>query len=213
MLDDKRTLLLDMDGTLLDLEFDNRFWREQVPAALARHRGRPLPEVTADVAATIRASEGTLAWYCLDHWSEQLDFDLVRLKEQLAGRIRFLDGAKAFLGRARAAGYRLIMVTNAHPETLRIKDEQTGVTAMMDRVVCSHDLGIAKEHVTFWPKLLGSIDGPVAELLLVDDSPAVLKTASRFVTVAAISRPDSSQPARDMRPFVSIERVADLLLR
>ena len=34
------TVLLDMDGTLLDLRFDNWFWQEHVPDALregARH--------------------------------------------------------------------------------------------------------------------------------------------------------------------------------
>ena len=32
------TVLLDLDGTLLDLAFDNYFWRERVPAAYAAAR-------------------------------------------------------------------------------------------------------------------------------------------------------------------------------
>ena len=211
MLDDKRTLLLDMDGTLLDLEFDNRFWNQQVPAALAAARGEPVDDVRRELMAAIRAIEGKLAWYCLEHWSRELDFDLVRFKETVADRIRFLDGARSFLHDARAAGFELVLVTNAHPETLRIKDEQTGVTSLVDDVVCSHRLGLPKEDERFWPQLLARVGQPREQLLMVDDSAAVLATASRFVPVTAIARPDSSRPARDMSPYPSVERVADLL--
>ena len=33
------TVLLDMDGTLLDLRFDNHFWRELVPERYAERHG------------------------------------------------------------------------------------------------------------------------------------------------------------------------------
>ncbi len=33
------TVLLDMDGTLLDLHFDNRFWNEHLPRCYAQARG------------------------------------------------------------------------------------------------------------------------------------------------------------------------------
>ena len=209
--DSTSTLLLDMDGTLLDLAFDNVFWNEQVPRALASARGEPFENVRNELVAAIRASEGQLAWYCLEHWSRELDFDLVRFKETVADRIRYLEGAREFLGRARGRGFNLVLVTNAHPETLRIKDERTGVTDLVDSVVCSHHYGLPKEHADFWPKLLAEIGEPAEKLLMVDDSPAVLATASRFVPVKAIARPDSSRPSRDMAPFPAVERVADLL--
>ena len=211
MLDDKRTLLLDMDGTLLDLEFDNRFWNQQVPSAVAAARGQAVERVHAELMAAIRAKEGQLAWYCLEHWSEALEFDLIAFKESVAQGIRYLEGARAFLDKARAAGYRLVLVTNAHPETLRIKDARTGVTTLVDDVVCSHHVGVAKEDARFWPPLLERIGHDRAHALMVDDSAAVLATASRFVPVAAIAKPDSSRPARDMAPHPTVERVADLL--
>ncbi|MEO1037063.1 MAG: HAD-IA family hydrolase [Pseudomonadota bacterium] len=211
MLDDKRTLLLDMDGTLLDLAFDNHFWTEQVPAALAAARGEHLNDVKQELVAAIRASEGTLAWYCLEHWSRELNFDLVAFKETVANRIRFLDGARDFLARARAAGFNLVLVTNAHPETLRIKDQQTNVTQLVDDVVCSHRVGLPKEDERFWPGLLDRVGEAPERLLMVDDSAPVLATASRFVPVTAIAKPDSRRPTRDMSPYPSVERIVDLL--
>lgn len=37
--DEIESVLLDMDGTLLDLNYDNRVWNELVPAAFAQQRG------------------------------------------------------------------------------------------------------------------------------------------------------------------------------
>ena len=47
------TILLDMDGTLLDLYFDNYFWREHVPTlcGIAFHKcGRCKTHVVADLS-------------------------------------------------------------------------------------------------------------------------------------------------------------------
>ena len=41
------TVLLDLDGTLLDLAFDNYFWLERIPTAYAAARGLTLEEAQA----------------------------------------------------------------------------------------------------------------------------------------------------------------------
>ncbi|MEG2436425.1 MAG: hypothetical protein RSB47_08860, partial [Ruthenibacterium sp.] len=45
------TVLLDMDGTLLDLEFDSYFWLNLVPQTLSERRGITLDEVKAELAS------------------------------------------------------------------------------------------------------------------------------------------------------------------
>ena len=76
LLDACDTLMLDMDGTLLDLAYDNYMWMEHIPAEYARKH-----DVTADHArehlyATFKRMEGKLDWYCLDHWSNELELDV-----------------------------------------------------------------------------------------------------------------------------------------
>ncbi|MGH8231421.1 MAG: hypothetical protein ACRESY_06335, partial [Steroidobacteraceae bacterium] len=66
------TVLLDLDGTLLDLAFDNRFWRESVPEAWGRVRSLGTGEARAQLAPRFQACEGTLDWYCLDYWTHEL---------------------------------------------------------------------------------------------------------------------------------------------
>ena len=60
------TVLFDLDGTLLDLSFDNHLWREIVPAAYAAARSVTTEEARTALQTRLRACAGTLDWYCMD---------------------------------------------------------------------------------------------------------------------------------------------------
>ncbi|HKZ73070.1 MAG TPA: GMP/IMP nucleotidase [Steroidobacteraceae bacterium] len=171
------TALLDLDGTLLDPAFDNWFWLEHVPHAYAAARGLGADEAHAQLVQRFRAHEGTLPWYCIDHWSRELALDIRAMKHAEAARIRWLPGAQAWLEALRKAGKRLVLLTNAHPETLRIKDERTGVTLLFDAVVSSHRFGAPKEDPRFWRALHDVEPFDRERSVFVDDSVAVLRAA------------------------------------
>ncbi len=97
------TVLLDMDGTVLDLHFDSRFWMHEVPAGYGRARGWSRDEAWSVLQPRLKAMEGTLQWYCIDHWSRELDLDVLSMKHDLAHLIRFRDGARNFLRALRQA--------------------------------------------------------------------------------------------------------------
>jgi len=207
------TLLLDMDGTLLDLAFDNFFWNELVPAEFARARGLPETEAGAVIRARYAEVIGTLPWYCIDHWTTELGLDLERLKQAHRHRIRYLPGAEDFLSFARSSGKRLVLVTNAHRVTLAIKCGQTRVDGYMDAVVSSHDYGCEKEAPGFWQRLEREQGLRRERALLIEDSLAVLGTARSFGIghVLAIARPDTTQATRSIADFASVEGVASLI--
>ena len=73
------TLMLDMDGTVLDLAFDNYVWMQLVPREFARQQSISEKQARKQLFRTMRALEGKLEWYCLDHWSELLDLDIAGL--------------------------------------------------------------------------------------------------------------------------------------
>lgn len=207
------TVLLDLDGTLLDLAFDNHFWRECVPAAWAQARAIALEEARALLAPRFRACEGTLDWYCIDHWSRELQLDIAALKHAEAQRIRWLPGAREFLRRVRTLGKRLVLVTNAHPTTLAIKDARTQVISCFDASFSSHSFGAPKEHASFWRELARAEPFDASRSLFVDDSPPVLRAAraAGIGTIYAVRRPDSSLAARLQQEFPAVDAIAELL--
>ena len=209
------TLLLDMDGTLLDLAFDNFFWLELVPQEYARARQLPLAAAVAEITARYEAVIGTLPWYCIDHWTAQLGLDLTSLKRRHRHRIRYLPQAETFLAQARQLGKRLILVTNAHRVTLAIKCEQTAIDRHMDVVVSSHDYGCEKERPDFWVRLEREHGIDRSRALLIEDSLAVLRTATTFgiAHAIAVARPDTTQNQRNIAEFESVRGVSSLIDR
>ena len=70
------TILLDMDGTLLDLEFDNHFWGTVIPGEWGRPRGLDVRTSREKLAPVFAGERGKLNWYCLDFWGETLELDI-----------------------------------------------------------------------------------------------------------------------------------------
>jgi putative hydrolase of the HAD superfamily len=194
------TLLLDLDGTLLDLAFDTHFWLEVVPAYYGARRGMSAEQaLREEIGPRLRVAEGTLNWYCLDHWSRMLELDLSAIKSEHDERIAWLPGAQEFLRRQRAAGRRLVLATNSHPETLRIKDEKVGIRPFLDAMYSSHQFRAPKEHAEFWLRLRAAEPFEPAHTAFIDDNPKVLQAAraAGIGCVVAVTYPDSSRAARE----------------
>ncbi len=208
-----RTVLLDMDGTLLDLRFDNQFWRELVPARYAERHGLPLDQARAEVATRTRAVEGTLAWYCLDYWTRELALDIVTLKREIEHLIAVHPHVLEFLDALRAAGRRVVLVTNAHPQSLALKMEKTRLAGHFDAIICAHDLGLVKEQPEFWPRLRVWEPFEPATTLLVDDNLAILRTARAYGIAHLVSAlwPDSAHPPHPPGEFPAIHTFTELL--
>lgn len=207
------TVLLDMDGTLLDLHFDNHFWLEHVPRRFAETHGLPESEARAALLARYQDIQGTLNWYCVDHWSRELELDIALLKEEVDHLIRVHPHVTEFLDRLGYAGKRRVLVTNAHQKSLELKMRRTRLGDRLDHVVCAHDLGVPKEDQAFWYRLQQEQPFDPRRTLFVDDSLAVLRSAQRYgiENLLAIRLPDSHQAAREIDEFAAVEDFAALM--
>jgi HAD superfamily hydrolase (TIGR01509 family) len=207
------TVLLDMDGTLLDLRFDNYFWLEVLPVHYAQRHDLSLEAARAQLTPLFVAKQGSLDWYCIDFWTRELSLDIAQLKREVREHVRFLPGAERFLQTLHERGLDPVLVTNSHRGVLEIKTGQTGVARYFRRIVSSHDLGVPKERSEFWTLLQAQLAYDPARCLFVDDSLAVLNAARAhgIGQIFAISRPDSTQHARQIDGFATVERVELLL--
>jgi putative hydrolase of the HAD superfamily len=212
-LDGCDTVLLDMDGTLLDLAFDNYIWLQRVPEEYARLKGISEEDARAYLYSQYANFAGKLDWYCMDHWSDLLGMDLLALHRSLNDRIAWLPGARKFLQTCADSPLRLVMVTNSHPDTLEIKSEMTGIKQFFDHVCSSHELGYPKEQQAFWDALQKREEFDPARTIFVDDSLPVLRSAREYGVqkVVMITEPDSSKPANASNEFAGVAKVGDLL--
>ncbi|MGH8562584.1 MAG: HAD-IA family hydrolase [Gammaproteobacteria bacterium] len=207
------TVLLDLDGTLLDLHFDTHFWTEHLPLRYAERSGIGLLAAKAELAPRLKAREGSLAWYCVDHWTRELGIEIAEIKREVAHLIAPHPRVPEFLAALSALGKRVMLATNAHPKSLAIKLPRVGLTGHFDAILCAHDFGAPKEHPRFWElaRTHEPFDG--RRTLLIDDNLACLRAAKaagvRFLY--GVLRPDSRAPPNPPSEFPAITGFGDIM--
>ena len=210
---DLGTIILDMDGTLLDLHFDDQVWNYALPARLAERHGYSLATAKTRVIETLNAARGTLSWYCLDHWSREFGLSLHLLEDELAQLVGVRAGTAEFLNFCHTDRRRCILATNAHPASLARKLRRTELERYFDIVVSAHELGVLKEDPRFWVRLAAAAQIEPGATLFVDDNAAVLSTARRFGIrhVFGIRYPSSSGGVRSYESFASVNELTELI--
>lgn len=210
--DQIETVLLDMDGTLLDLRFDNFFWKEVVPKSYAATRGIETQDAWQLLKQRYADKQGSLDWYCMDYWTDELGMDMLALKQEVDSHVAWLPGAQRALACMRDMGKRLVLVTNAHRDSIDVKVGRTGLDNHLDAMFSAHDFGYPKEKSVFWEMLAAQESFDRSKTLFVDDSMTVLESARQFGIeyIVAIRRPDSREAARDMNSFASVDGIGDL---
>jgi putative hydrolase of the HAD superfamily len=206
------TVLLDMDGTILDLKFDSHFWLELVPAKYAAANAISVAAAKQKLEPIFAAKQGTLDWYCIDYWSRELNLDLPALNREAREHVAWAPEAERFVLRLRSRGKRLVLVTNAHGDTLAVKDAQLDFQGHFDAVYSSHTFGTPKETLAFWERLIEREPFDRERTLFVDDSLPVLRAARAFGIgwLYAIAHPDSSRPRREIDEFPSVNHLHEL---
>ena len=201
------TVLLDMDGTLLDLHFDSYFWREHVPQRYAEKHDLDLEDAKSTLVPIFRNKEGTIDWYCVDYWSDTLALDIAMLKKEVEHLIAVHPHVINFLQRLRELNKTVALVTNAHQKSLMLKLDRTALHNHIEHIICAHDFGLPKEDRNFWPQLHERLAYDKTRTLLIDDSLSVLRSAKDYgiARLLAVYQPDSKDERRDVEEFEAIE--------
>ncbi|BHH86349.1 HAD-IA family hydrolase [Desulforhopalus sp. 52FAK] len=186
-------IFLDLDGTLLDKYYDDYFWEHYVPEVYAK-RNRVEPEECRKLLlATYKSVENTLQWTDLDYWSERLGLDVGALKKDIDHLVDIHPHVIDFLSHAKSYEKELFLVTNAHPKALSVKLAKIDIAGAFDKIICSQDVGFAKEQVEFWTQLQNIQRFDKNTTLFVDDTERVLDSAHEygFKHLIHIAKPSS----------------------
>jgi len=206
-------VLLDLDGTLLDKYFDDFFWEELLPQAYAGRNRLSLPEAKQSLYHAYRAEEGNLNWSDVDFWSQKLGLNLRALKEEISHLVRLHPDVEPFLKFLRRERKKVFILTNAHPKTVDVKLHRTPLLSYIDGLLCSAEIGQAKEQDGFWGKAAERIGFDRNRSLFVDDNENVLSAAHRFGIRFLIFRglASSKSPARISQRFTTLESLEGLI--
>tara|TARA_R110002096_G_scaffold172690_3_gene346531 strand:+ start:640 stop:1326 length:687 start_codon:yes stop_codon:yes gene_type:complete len=207
------TVFLDMDGTLMDLAFDNYFWREYVPLIYSKNNGMDDNEAKQFLLGKYQSQQGSLNWYCTDYWSDQLGLNIKQLKQQVSARVSLFPLVNEFLTWLNDHGKRAVLLTNAHMDSVEIKMNQTGIGDKFDRIITSHSYGYAKEQDEFWQLLAVDEDYQQEATLLVDDNISVLQAADRhgIKYLRSVFKPDTTLPIQDTQGYLAINGFHDIV--
>ena len=201
-----KTVLLDMDGTILDLHFDNHFWLHHLPQRYSESAKITLSQAKEKLVEHYEKVSGTIDWYCLDYWAEQTKLPIKELKREVQHLIRLRNDAHNFLLALKQTGREIILVTNAHPDSLSLKIELTQLDQYFDHLYSTHEFGVTKESQLLWQRLQNKQPFELSETLFVDDSINILDSAKTYGIghLLAVANPDSQQSSRIINDYHSI---------
>tara|TARA_B110000003_G_scaffold42925_1_gene40348 strand:- start:1416 stop:2084 length:669 start_codon:yes stop_codon:yes gene_type:complete len=208
-----KTLMLDMDGTILDLAYDSSIWLDLVPREYAKIKGISLDEANLRLNKYFVSMQGTLQWYSLDNWSDLLDIDILKIHEEQKDNIQYLKDAEYFLNKINTYDIRLILVTNSFRSILDLKSEVTGLNKYFDEMYVSHDFGAPKESQLFWERFKKIESFDCSQTTFVDDTESVLDSAQEFGidSLVQITLPDSRQKEKIAENYFGLKGVKQLL--
>lgn len=206
-------VLLDMDGTLLDLNYDNTLWNSLLPTRYSAANDLSEPQARQHLFDHMKELAGQLDFYCIEYWSEFTQLDITALHHELTHLIRFRPSAAEFLGNLQQRNTRTILVTNAHRTSLTVKDQHSGLLNMVDDAVSCHDYGAPKESVEFWNHLQTHHGFDRQRTLFIDDNAQVLKSAHDYGVkfLRTITQPDLARPERRDLTFPAFNGFSEIM--
>ena len=210
--DDIDTILLDMDGTILDLNYDNHVWNQALPSAYAEKHSINEETARSKLIDHMQEIHGTIDFYSFPYWAQYTGLDITALHRGFTELIQFRPGAMAFLKWAKTKKKETIIATNAHPESIQIKNEVSALSSHVNHITSSHQYGYPKETPEFWENLQAEHQFNKAKTLFIDDNAPVIDSSRNYGVAhnLIVARPDSQKPVKTNLSYPSFDHYEEV---
>ncbi|MBI5332923.1 MAG: HAD-IA family hydrolase [Candidatus Aenigmarchaeota archaeon] len=171
------TVLLDMDGTLLDKHHDDHLWEFLVPEAYARMHGIAIEQATKELKIKYSSAKGTMLWSDMNHWSKETGTDIRKLRENAKHLIQVHPHTIRFLEFLRTRKKKVFLVTAAPMDDVEFKLTNAELKEYFDAIYSQIEINLPKESPKFWRTLQKLIDYDPDTTLLAEDNENILEAA------------------------------------
>ncbi|MGL1932737.1 MAG: HAD hydrolase-like protein [Desulfotalea sp.] len=208
------TVLLDMDGTLLDLHFDHYFWTEYVVGKYAEKNQVSIKQAYSLYQEQSNATMGGIKWTQTDYWSEVFDLDIITLQSEISHLIQQLPSTRKFLDFLKSHRKKIVLVTNSDDKSLRLKFKHTNIENYFDDIFTSTRAQFAKEEIPYWDYISMELSLDRNKTILIDDNEQVLKTAENLQLnhLLCFAKPNSKREISYSQKYPSIASFDELLI-
>ena len=170
-------ILLDLDGVILDLSYDIKFWELWLPEYVADQTNQSIEEVQEKIQAEIDAQRGTLNFYDLNYWDDLLNVDCMEIIKEQEEKCSYLEGSYEALERLATFKNPKHILTNGDPRIQEYKAEIQDFLKFFDSIFYSMHAGYPKEEKEFWALARHNLNLDFEDAIFIDDDFKVVTAA------------------------------------
>ena len=143
-------ILSDLDGVILNIDYDIKFWESWLPEYIANQSSLTEEEAKAEILSKIDLQRGTLNFYDLNYWDDLLDLDCMEIIKEKEEKCSYLEGSYEALQRLSTLENPKYILTNGDPRIQEYKAESNDFLKFFDSIFYSMLVGYPKESREFW---------------------------------------------------------------
>jgi putative hydrolase of the HAD superfamily len=170
-------ILSDLDGVILDLSYDIKFWELWLPEHVADQNNQSIEEAQEKIQAEIDAQRGTLNFYDLNYWDDLLDVDCMQIIKAKEERCSYLKGSNEALQKLSILKNPKHILTNGDPRVQEYKAEIQDFLKFFDSIFYSMHAGYPKEQKEFWALARHNLNLDFEDAIFIDDDFKVVTAA------------------------------------
>jgi putative hydrolase of the HAD superfamily len=172
-------ILSDLDGVILDLAYDKKFWELWLPEQVTRQTNKSIEEAKAEIMTEIDIQRGTLNFYDLNYWDDLLNVDCMQIFQEKEERCSYLAGSYEALQRLSTLKNPKYILTNGDPRIQEYKAETQNFLEFFDSIFYSMHAGYPKESKEFWALARHNLNLEFEDAIFIDDDLKVVTAAAK----------------------------------